>query len=437
MDFDASVAKCLQPGEHLVFKDYPGLRLKVTKGTTNVPRRAWIYRFKSPIDGQMRQIKIGNWPAISAPSAVAKWETLREQRDKKRDPALEKRASRREEKLILDRERRAKREEAYTVRRLCNDYFEGYIKITRKSKGAKQVKDIFDAMLDPLADEPAARITRAQAFNLINSYKHIPVQAKKLRAELGAAWQHALDASKIPENTPNWWREVLQRSKILRSKGKKIAGVSQGKTERSLSPEEVSSLLPWLPNFSRNVADVITLYLWTGTRGSEIVSMERKEISEEKDGLWWTIPKHKTKNVHIDRAGDLRVPLIGRAEKIVKRRLAAIQGNFLFPSPKKERQHIEQKAVQTAVHYHQPYSNTRSEDERPRLPVTHWSPHDLRRTARTFLPSLGCDQNLAEIILGHVLPGTKGIYDKYAYDAERRLWLTKLDAHLENLAARN
>jgi hypothetical protein len=45
-----------------------------------------------------------------------------------------------------------------------------------------------------------------------------------------------------------------------------------------------------LPNFSRTLNDVLTLYLWTGTRGSEIVSMEKSEFRDEEDGFWWTVP---------------------------------------------------------------------------------------------------------------------------------------------------
>ena len=36
--------------------------------------------------------------------------------------------------------------------------------------------------------------------------------------------------------------------------------------------------------------NVLALYLWTGTRGSEIVSMEKSEFRDEEDGFWWTVP---------------------------------------------------------------------------------------------------------------------------------------------------
>lgn len=69
------------------------------------------------------------------------------------------------------------------------------------------------------------------------------------------------------------------------------------------------------------------------------------------------------------------------------------------------------------------------------MTVTHWSPHDLRRTSRTFLASLGCPREVGEVILGPMLPGVEGVYNRHAYDKERRDWLGRLSTYLEDLAA--
>ncbi|MGF6841136.1 integrase [Paraburkholderia youngii] len=118
----------------------------------------------------------------------------------------------------------------------------------------------------------------------------------------------------------------------MKSKGRKIEGKYTGTQKRVLSVHELGTLIRWLPNLSLTVADALTLYLWTGTRGGEIVAMESTEIAEEAEGLWWTIPKQKTKVLHNEKATDLRVPLIGRAEVVVRRRLDQVKGTFLFAS---------------------------------------------------------------------------------------------------------
>ena len=421
MRFDARTASRLNAGEHLTFEGFPGLRLEVTHS-----RKSWIYRYKSPLDQRMRQLKLGEWPAMGFPAAIAVWETQRASRDGGGDPAAARRQYR-QTGLSTPASM-----SGYTVKDLCRDYLIGHIEPHRKSKGASEVKRMFDGMLGPIAGLPADSITRSQAFDLLESLRGTPMLASRLRGELGGAWDYALDAGRIPEATPNWWRLVMRGR--LRSKGRTIDGVSTGTKKRTLSDDELGILIRWLPNLSLKVADGLTLYLWTGTRGGEIVSMETSEITEEADGLWWTIPKHKTKNARWDKATDLRVPLIGRAEQVVRRRAELAVDGFIFSSSTGKQ--ADQTVIAHGIYYHQPYCKIAPEHKRPRLPVTHWSPHDLRRTSRTILASLGCPNDIAEAVLGHVLPGVVGVYNRHSYDEQRREWLTRLSLRLEELAAR-
>lgn len=424
MYFDARAAKLLKPGEHMTIADHPGLRLECS-----VTRRTWIYRYKSPIDGKMKQSKIGAWPAMSPAAAIVEWEKLRTARDSGRDVAAEKKAARTMARSVS--EGSLPQPGPYTVRRLCDDFLVGHIERNRTAKGAKEVRRMFDTMLGDFADRLPAEVTRAQAFDLLDSHAGIPVQAAKLRSELGAAWDYGLDSGRLDASTSNWWRQIMRGR--LQSRGKKIEGKSIGEVKRVLTEPEVGELIRWLPNFSRIVADVLALYLWTGTRGSEITSMEAAEIQEEETGLWWTIPKEKTKNAKRPGATDLRVPLFGQAEQIIRRRLALTKDGYLFAS--RDGGPVAQKTIQTAVFYHQPYSKTRPQVKRSRLTVTHWAPHDLRRTVRTMLAAMGCPAEIAESILGHMLPGVQGVYNRHTYDKERREWLGKLSSKLDALAA--
>ena len=47
---------------------------------------------------------------------------------------------------------------------------------------------------------------------------------------------------------------------------------------------------------------------------------------------------------------------------------------------------------------------------------------------------MDCQDEVAEAVLGHMPPGVKGIYNKYQYDRQRKDWLTRLSAKLEELA---
>jgi integrase len=190
-----------------------------------------------------------------------------------------------------------------------------------------------------------------------------------------------------------------------------------------------------LQRFSQQVQDFLTIQLWTCTRGAEIVCMRGEHITKEADGWWWTVPKEFTKGRNNERATDLRVPLEGRALRVVERLLERGSG-WLFPSVSRAGVlgHQEQAYMQSKVHYLQPYCKAKKEHVRERLSVTHWSPHDLRRTGRTLLAAMGCPNEIGEAILGHVQPGVVGVYNLHAYNAERRLWLGKLSERLESLA---
>ncbi len=415
--FNARLAAALTAGNHLTIEGAPGLRL-VASSTT----RAWTYRFKSPVDGLMKQVRLGHWPAMGLPAALAAWERVRAQREAGVDPSAQRKAARATAASVVARQ-------GLTVRVVCDEYLAWY-RGTVVEKTSNELDRLFARELDSVEALPATSITRAHAFNLLQPMRSRPVVARRLRQGLGVAWDHALDAGRLPPETPNWWRLVMRGK--LPSQGKQIAGMLAGVGKRVLSEAEVGTLIRWLPNFSRDVDDALTLYLWTCCRGAEIVAMERSEVTREPDGVWWTVPRGKLKMRRNPLTVDLRVPLVGRALSVVERRLAAGTGQWLFPSPgRRSVGHIHQKAVGVAVWSHMQYSETRPEWVRPRLPVERWAPHDLRRTGRTMLSSLGCPQNIAEAIIGHM----GDVYDRYGYDPQRREWLTVLAARLEVLGA--
>ncbi|RAM63114.1 tyrosine-type recombinase/integrase [Herbaspirillum rubrisubalbicans] len=426
MYFDARAAKLLQPGQHLVVPDHPGLRLQATEST-----RTWVYRYKSPVDGRMRQVKIGSWPAMSVAAAIVRWEELKVERDAGVDLAVQRRDGRKQAQELADSMKESERLASLSVAEVCRFYLEGHIRVNRMDKGYREVKRTFDTMLGEFGDRAAISVSRRDAFAFLQQFLHIPVQGANLRRELGAAWSYSLDAGNLPDDTPNFWRDIMRGQ--FRSRGHQVRGEYRGTDKRVLSEAELALLIPWLPNFTGTNEDILTMYLWTCARGTEICQIHASEISEEGDGWWWTIPKAKTKNRRQGGATDHRIPLVGRALTIVKRRLQEPVNGYLFTGRKGEV--WEQKNVGVAVHYHRPENESRPEAVRKRLPVSGWAPHDLRRTSRTLLAAMGCPEDIAEMILGHMLEGVRGVYNRHKYDKERREWLTRLSERLEQIAA--
>lgn len=422
MYFDARAAKSLKEGDHIIIAGCPGLRLTATAN-----RKTWIYRFKSPSTGLMKQIKIGAWPHMPPSDAATKWQELRSQRDTGEDIIASKKAASFKIKSAPDK--------GYAISELIADYSEGHLYKMRKLPGALAMTARLNAALEEFKGMPVAAVSRRFVFDLIESLSSKPVVAKSVKTEMAAAWEFALNGGRIVEDQPNWFQ--LVKIKSLRSKGAIRDGKHKGTSKRILTNSEIKVLMQTdMALFSQQLRDFLTLQLWTCTRGGEIVQMQPKHITRELDGVWWTVPKELTKGLHNPNATDLRVPLVGRALEIVERLLGNGQ-DWLFPSTSRKGLigPQTQAYMSTKVNYYQPYGRVRPDHIRTRLTVTHWSPHDLRRTGRTMLSFIESPENVSEAILGHVKPGIIGRYDLYKLDKERRHWLTQLDAQLESLIA--
>jgi integrase len=421
MNFDARAAKLLRAGEHLTVDDAPGLRL-----VRSATRSAWTYRYRSPVDGRMRQVKLGTWPAMSAASAWSAWESLRAVRDAGGDPGQDARAAK-QAAVVAARE-------AGTVLELLEAYLAGPV-ARRAPKGRAECRRLLMTKAASLHALRPEQVTRAVAFDLVNGLRDKPVTASQVRRELGAAWDWAHDSGRLPEDLANWWRLVLRGK--LASKGKIVDGKHQGVTKRALSVEEVGAVLRHLPHISAQIADLLTLYLWTGCRGDELVAMEGRELSQDAEGWWWTIPRSKLKMSTHPLAVDLRVPLIGRALELVLARRDVHGAGYLFPARKGSKlPHVDHKIITIAVWSSMPGKERRSDRTVHCWPVVCWAPHDLRRTVRTQLAALGCPSDVAEAIIGHIQPGIEGVYNRHDYAPERRAWLTRLAEVWEQAAAR-
>ncbi|MFT3671585.1 tyrosine-type recombinase/integrase [Aestuariivirga sp.] len=66
-------------------------------------------------------------------------------------------------------------------------------------------------------------------------------------------------------------------------------------------------------------------------------------------------------------------------------------------------------------------------------PMPRWTLHDLRRTARSLMSRAGVRPDIAERVLGHVIPGVEGVYDRHRYDAEKAEALERLAATIDEI----
>jgi integrase len=62
-----------------------------------------------------------------------------------------------------------------------------------------------------------------------------------------------------------------------------------------------------------------------------------------------------------------------------------------------------------------------------------WVTHDLRRTAKTLMIRAGVRPDISERVLGHVISGVEGVYDRHSYLNEKRDALERLSAIVNSI----
>ena len=137
-------------------------------------------------------------------------------------------------------------------------------------------------------------------------------------------------------------------------------------------------------------------------RKGEVIGAEWSEI--DFDEQIWTIPPEKAKNglAH-------RVPLSQIALELLKQ-INSVAGDsrWLFPSPHGDKP-ITGPAVDHAMRNNKEY-----------LELENVTPHDLRRTAASYMTSMGINRLTVSKILNHAESGVTAVYDRHSYDNEKR-----------------
>jgi integrase len=193
---------------------------------------------------------------------------------------------------------------------------------------------------------------------------------------------------------------------------------------RVLSDDEIRAIWPDLAKAETFGAFTKTLLL-TAQRRDEVSHMSCKEIGS--DGIW-TIPaeRYKAKRPNF-------VPLSRAALAVIAAQPKYDDCDYVFASRaktpysgySKSKAKLD-KAVFAAMKK-QAKKGAKVE------PIPNWTLHDLRRTAKTLMARAGVRPDISERVLGHVIAGVEGTYDRHSYADEKRDALEKLAAIIERI----
>ena len=219
------------------------------------------------------------------------------------------------------------------------------------------------------------------------------------------------------------WAEIQPFQEITES----VPKIAQKADDRHLDDDEIVRAWDEITRSpsSREVKRALKLILVTAQRPGEIVQMHRDQIKER----WWTIPAEvarKNEREHRVYLTNTALKLIGEGE------------GYIFPSGKGKQGHIHQNALSQAINRGyltdeviKVVGNRQIKARKePYFGMKPWSPHDLRRTARTNMARVGVSDEIGEEVINHIKPGIVGVYNKYRYDKEKQEALQKWEEFL-------
>jgi integrase len=179
--------------------------------------------------------------------------------------------------------------------------------------------------------------------------------------------------------------------------------------ERTLSDDEIR--LIW-SKCEGTFGDLVKMLLLTGQRRAKVAAMKWSDLS---DGVWTIANGNKREK---GTGGQLVLPAI--ALDIIRSRPSFASNPYVFPGA-------------TGVTYYKTFDRGKQALDEATGPLPHWQTHDLRRTARTLMSRAGVNEKVAERVLGHVMGGVEGIYNRHQYKDEKAYALRALAGLIDNI----
>ena len=351
-------------------------------------RKSFIFLYK--FQGTSRRITFGHYPKISLAVAHSAHANSRQLLEGGSDPAT------------VEQDAKEESRRSPSIRRLVEEYIEKYAK-PRKRSWKEDERILNKDVVSRWGKKKAQDITRRDIILLLDEIaeRGASIQANRTLAAIRKMYSFAMG------------RGILDSSPCVA-----IPSPSkENRRDRVLNEEEVRTFWERLDSakMEKTTALALKLQLITSQRKGEVAGAEWKDFDLKNS--WWTIPAEKAKN-----GFPHRVPLSSLAIEVLGE-LSQITGDseWLFPSPRAG-QHIAETSIDHAVRVNVDH-----------FKITHFVPHDLRRTAASMITASGIPRLTVSKILNHVESGVTAVYDRHSYDKEKRVALEKWSKRLEKI----
>jgi integrase len=322
------------------------------------------------------------------------------------DPIAAKQEQRRRERH--ERETRKAAREGRPAPGTFSDLAERYLRDARRRRRERSVREaerkLKVEVLPKWGMRTVAEIRRPDVLRLVEeSRERGGVCSNRTLALVRGVFQFAVD------------REELDANPALRIPRRHL--YAEKPRERVLAEEEIRKLWPLFDRLQPAVSAAWRLVLLTAQRPGEVLAMRWRDLERDSRGWWWNLPAELTKT---NRAH--RVPLSPQALAIIDalRPLTESTGWVLASR-------ADGKRLTWLSH-----SSARL---RTWSGLEHFTPHDLRRTAATWLGRSGVRPDTIDQLLNHAAGRITRTYNRAGYDAEKRQAVILLGDLVEGVLA--
>lgn len=219
-------------------------------------------------------------------------------------------------------------------------------------------------------------------------------------------------------------RRLIENNPIRHITGKRDLNIKKNKVDRVLDDDEVA--LIWkICDESRMAlknALFIKICLFYANRYSELRMAKKSDFDFERK--IWTVPPENHKTGKYTKRPLIR-PILPEIEPFIKQAIELNNSIYMFVNNGTKEMYGQNGPGKL------PYNVMQYARRHYGVEMKHWSMHDLRRTARTHF-SRFTSRDIAELMIGHTMPGEQGTYDYHDYQKEMSIaykqWWEKLES---------
>jgi integrase len=349
--------------------------------------KRFVGRYRSPVTGKPAKITIENGVALAAANKL--WADTKLAIAQGRDPGLERKAAK----------SRTAGAAANTLAHVVTRYYQDpRVKVLRSASHSEAM--LRRNVLPVLGSRPVSSIKRSELVTLCDEL-------------ITTRGERTADATlKILGAVFNWWqlRDPTEefRSPIVR--GMSFYRPHQHRRSRVLDDNEIRAL--WAAAGDLGVyGSLLKFLLVTGARRGEACGMTWDELK----GDMWALPARRNKvGEELERPlSKLALGILDELPRIEDNPYVFTLGSRPLGGHSRFKRQLDAK-LQFAQQ---------------------WQVHDLRRCARSLLSRAGVANDIAEMCLGHVLPGIRATYDKFKYAEQKRYAFESLAALIERIVS--